>query len=571
MRKSTRIVKRVLALFLVVLMSINTLGAVVSDNDGSAFITKAEFDSLKNNFQSQIDQYNTSIDSKIDGAIASYLAGINVAKKSIISCPVANYNTIRWSNGVWAKHIYRKYSSRTAYSESVDKYQEINFLKYRSLRAQRLYLACGRMRDVRTFFQNFVLGEANRYVSSQANGYAIYGSGEGITTYRNPPIYFFCELKEENGEWTFNRDETDESSILKAESWMVDTASGNINGDNHGSSSGGWYDGNLKPGISNTEGTRINILASGTNYLKWNVYIADQNNNTQQFNNQYLNASNFNLGSIVYIDPLPVTAGSQYSQLPMTTYHRNIELGYTYFPSGLNQAKSDMQRINYLMLGNNFEQTINYTQRRVDVQLGGQDFYDWTGADIVETNFNVAYVKIYADNYRSNLANPAGTSAFIFGNGTSDSFTIGLPVFRRKDIGTLKNHKFIYNNKYLQLNQGLPIVIETTAKGDLKLKLKYKVYDADLSNSAEPSQNVLLSLKKGDFTSQVNSDYYKDDAGTLYNNVLITSNSSSDTEIEIKIPMEKQDNMWLRIGPEDLNPSGKYVVISNLSMEYEEE
>ena len=87
MRKSTRIVKRTLALFLVVLMSINSFGAVVSDNDGSAFITKAEFDSLKNNFQSQIDQYNTSIDSKIDGAIASYLAGINLAKqqtKSII-------------------------------------------------------------------------------------------------------------------------------------------------------------------------------------------------------------------------------------------------------------------------------------------------------------------------------------------------------------------------------------------------------------------------------------------------------------------------------------------------------
>ena len=31
--------KRFFALFLVVLMSINTLGAVVSDNDGSAFIT----------------------------------------------------------------------------------------------------------------------------------------------------------------------------------------------------------------------------------------------------------------------------------------------------------------------------------------------------------------------------------------------------------------------------------------------------------------------------------------------------------------------------------------------------
>ena len=78
MRKSTKIVKRVLALFLVVLMSIESFAAVVSDNDGSAFITKAEYDILKNNFQAQIDQYNTSIDSKIDGAIASYLAGIKL-------------------------------------------------------------------------------------------------------------------------------------------------------------------------------------------------------------------------------------------------------------------------------------------------------------------------------------------------------------------------------------------------------------------------------------------------------------------------------------------------------------
>ena len=68
-------------------MSIESFGAVVGDNDGSAFITKAEFDSLKNNFQSQIDQYNTSIDSKIDGAIASYLSGITLEKKSNLDNP----------------------------------------------------------------------------------------------------------------------------------------------------------------------------------------------------------------------------------------------------------------------------------------------------------------------------------------------------------------------------------------------------------------------------------------------------------------------------------------------------
>ena len=49
-------------LAILMLFSFVNNAAVVADNDGSAFITKAEFDSLKNNFQSQIDQYNTSID-----------------------------------------------------------------------------------------------------------------------------------------------------------------------------------------------------------------------------------------------------------------------------------------------------------------------------------------------------------------------------------------------------------------------------------------------------------------------------------------------------------------------------
>ena len=81
------------------LLSIESFAAVVSDNDGSAFITKAEFDSLKNNFQSQIDNYNTSIDSKIDGAIAAYLAGIRVAKATEETSIV---NTIKESsvNGI---------------------------------------------------------------------------------------------------------------------------------------------------------------------------------------------------------------------------------------------------------------------------------------------------------------------------------------------------------------------------------------------------------------------------------------------------------------------------------------
>ena len=52
------------------------MAAIVSNNDGSTFVTKAEFEVLKKDFNEQIDNYNQSIDSKIDGAIASYLAGL---------------------------------------------------------------------------------------------------------------------------------------------------------------------------------------------------------------------------------------------------------------------------------------------------------------------------------------------------------------------------------------------------------------------------------------------------------------------------------------------------------------
>ena len=67
-----------LTLLLVVLMSIEGFAAVVSDNDGAAFITKAEYDSLKNDFQNKIDGFNANIDNKLNDAVQSYLDGIKI-------------------------------------------------------------------------------------------------------------------------------------------------------------------------------------------------------------------------------------------------------------------------------------------------------------------------------------------------------------------------------------------------------------------------------------------------------------------------------------------------------------
>ena len=76
MKKFSKIGKRVLAFFLVALMNINSYAAVGA-NDGSAFVTKAEFDALVNTFNEQMDSYADSLVSKVDGAIANYLASLS--------------------------------------------------------------------------------------------------------------------------------------------------------------------------------------------------------------------------------------------------------------------------------------------------------------------------------------------------------------------------------------------------------------------------------------------------------------------------------------------------------------
>ena len=70
----------VLIIMLSVIVCADSFCAVVSDNDGAAFISQAEFDSLKSEFQSDLNRRIASINQKIDSAIAAYLSGVSVGK-----------------------------------------------------------------------------------------------------------------------------------------------------------------------------------------------------------------------------------------------------------------------------------------------------------------------------------------------------------------------------------------------------------------------------------------------------------------------------------------------------------
>ena len=97
MKKFSKIGKRVLAFFLVALMNINSYAAIGA-NDGSAFVTKAEFDALVNTFNEQMDSYENSVVSKIDGAIANYLAGLSSTATYPQNLLVNNLSKYKFTN-----------------------------------------------------------------------------------------------------------------------------------------------------------------------------------------------------------------------------------------------------------------------------------------------------------------------------------------------------------------------------------------------------------------------------------------------------------------------------------------
>ncbi len=123
-KNKRKMFKKALCLSFALLLSINSLAAVVSDNDGSAFVTKSEFEALKKDFQSQIDKYNTSIDSKTDGAIAAYLAGLQVAKREYVqldaktnySFPLIMQSNVNLWNDVNSTDYYNVPRNRVRYS-----------------------------------------------------------------------------------------------------------------------------------------------------------------------------------------------------------------------------------------------------------------------------------------------------------------------------------------------------------------------------------------------------------------------------------------------------------------------
>lgn len=91
-------IKKLICALTILVFPLSSFAEIVGNTDTKAFITKAEFESLKNTFQTQINNYNNSLDNKIDEAISQYLAGMKVEHKQIVELPYSSWEKVSCMN-----------------------------------------------------------------------------------------------------------------------------------------------------------------------------------------------------------------------------------------------------------------------------------------------------------------------------------------------------------------------------------------------------------------------------------------------------------------------------------------
>ena len=207
--KNKKITRVLLALSMIIMLFSNSFGAVISDNDGSAFITKKEFEALKGDFANQIKQYNESIDNKIDGAISYYLAGINLAKRQTLKFIDKDWGTIYEVNGdslsnSWASP-YKNFIFSLGYTNYGDSWTQVSFTSANIV-------------DTTKYTQSRILVDAgNERNTMEADDYVLW---EGINT------NFVEEMNCTTMAWKYNTGKVTEfwyggSGVNKYRSWVV--------------------------------------------------------------------------------------------------------------------------------------------------------------------------------------------------------------------------------------------------------------------------------------------------------------------------------------------------------------
>ena len=580
MSKINKIIGKILVLFIVIILSVDSFAAVVSDNDGSAFITKAEFDSLKNDFQSQLDQYNTSIDNKIDSAIASYIAGIKVEKTTDLPILVEKYKDIYWCNdfSLFArKGTFSSWSSHTydaAAAVKPDYTNRVGYSFYMNNRGARItwhnhnYWG-GFMMPFRMAFESDNTGatrNSGRQGGENGSHILCLNVDDKDVIVASDPLrqhnrvfYLWCRF----GYYTWGGGSPDPFGNLNG--WKIEDYP-----------TWNWRF-TIEPMTPDT-----NSYLKMKYHIQWNQLGTTPKDRWEIINFTSDNTEAFPTQTTDYSTEQAVSENSSLVSFPM----------YDYCSPSDDQTTADKTRIANMMLGqkSTYQMPILYNlkpggrtgQTPFATPLGytgGSDinniegtsynFPDWSrwGKKTVTATFDLPEYVTTLNKPNSNttpggwISNQYPTALY---DTTKSTANISIPVTTLFAINTVKSPTAIYKNNNLNICAGIPIAENITQDAKLKVVIKTdKKYD-DVTQAAITDSNAKIRFKKSDFTNSA-SDYHTGtedtDSGTT-----ITFDNSHTINIKNKtfyLNVKKGDSVWMNIDPITL---GQHIRITDMSV-----
>ena len=589
MKRSTKIwYKQCIAWVLIVLMGINAFAAVVGDNDGAAFITKAEFESLKNEFKNQINKYNSSLDNKIDGVIASYVAGIRIGSTKLVKNLVTNYSDICWKRNLDFYGERRDYTNFTIKTRTVGWFVPV-FHEAMIFRNQQMNL------HIQPWIAFLNMSDNSLYGTLDLSAFPDEKIWLNDYDGRAPGIWVF-ECKYDNKDEFIIESSGDAISKICSNNNYMSGRVKNGYGDNNGftyidldNSVTAWtsigsdsikYTWNAPLPESYTARPWLETLTLGTNDIWHYRTIVNYGNSRNKFLRQeyWATATDFNFTAPVLYYSINNRWDTEYDTTVFTNLgNQNPQLfsnlgGHIYAQTVTNSTDDQMSQIRYVMFGNDSDLVANVYR---DSQT---DFIGTTRATRYDKS-KYARVKI---NFSGMQCNGPGQWSADTGERNVSYPTVvptifQRPYFERATVSQISSALFKYNGNNLKIGDGIPITTSLTDDGKLTINFDYSI-NRLVESVPSAATKIKIDVKKSNFNSKIKDDYYigkVDDSTTAVtlkdsiSNSRATATTNKATKIVIE-DVKEGDEVWLRIAPEN-TAGGLYAKMSNLKVYLESE
>ena len=562
MLQKNKKLKIVSIVLLVLLVNSSINAAVVSDNDGASFITKAEFDSAKNSFQATINDFNTSIDDKISNAISAYIAGAKQSKQTDVK-QMDNYNTIRWMHGPYMYFTNRKftaYNTVGAYTDNVG---------WQILKPENRRQADW---DPYTWSWDYVRNSYDIYCVSfmlNVSGGVTKQWGDNYNQPKGsgPTIYFECEKID--GNWVL----TDNTWIIRGERGYNNYIAATMHYVSAQSYPWGWSNAdNLVNAINNT--MVVSDVSNSNDILGYkftNIPLSTGNKGTFESHITKKNYPNF--PPVIVADCLwesvyaLKTGCGQHVSASMRVDNGLIEDNRWKTQS---QITKDNENFRYSMFGANVDESIKVNVAP-KMKNSSQGYY----VDLSESGESTSYkVKMSSINLTNVVPWNTKTNhtTWMYGNPSNTvEFTMTIPLFYRLKYSELRNrvHKST-TGEYLSKGDGYPVLLKADKKGNLQLKIKYEEkanVDTTVVTSITPDNKIKTYFKNKRWSDTTGTFYqgYTNLKGTG-TKVSLNGTEWTSKEITVNIPVKEGEDVWMRIDP--LTSNGIYCLMTDIQATY---